>query len=52
MGDQMGEWKEEKAEAERIFFSSVYGGSVEVGALIHNIIVLNIFVQTVTVHCG
>ena len=46
----MGEWKEEKAEAERIFFSSVNGGSVEVGALIHKVLVQifqNIFVQTV-----
>ena len=45
----MGEWKEEKAEAERIFFSSVNGGSVEVGALIHKVLVQifqNIFVQT------
>ena len=49
MGDQMGEWKEEKAEAERIVFSSVNGGSVEVGALIHKVLVQifkNIFVQT------
>ena len=51
----MGEWKEEKTEAERIFFSSVYGGSVEVGALIHKVLVQifqNIFVQTVEEKSG
>ena len=51
----MGEWKEEKAEAERIFFSSVNGGSVEVGALIHKVLVQifqNIFVQMVEEKSG
>ena len=50
MGDQMEEWKEAKAEAKIIFFSSVNGGSVEVGALIHKVLVQifqNISVQTV-----
>ena len=48
MGDQIGEWQEEIAE-ERVFLSSIDDGSVEVGALIHKVLVQifkNIFVQT------
>ena len=54
MGDQMGEWKEEKAE-ERVFLSSIDDGSVEVGALIHKVLVQifqNIFVQMVEEKSG
>ena len=54
MGDQIGEWQEEIAE-ERVFLSSIDDGSVEVGALIHKVLVQifqNIFVQTVEEKSG